>query len=198
MATPLRSPCCCWSASSRLTTNEGDCVLDPFCGSGTALVAALFLGRSAIGIDISQDGVDLTRARLRDPVRSQSRLLEVGRDAYRNADEAALAVLRGLEYTPVQRNAGIDALLQHEFAGGPITVRIQRPGESLRDAAQKLCRASAGKGAKLMFVVALSRGGSFEFADELPDGVVAIDSPALCIREHLERLAAFDRQDGSA
>lgn len=31
---------------------EGDCVLDPFCGSGTLLVEALRAGRDAVGTDI--------------------------------------------------------------------------------------------------------------------------------------------------
>ena len=171
-----------------LATKEGDWVLDPFCGSGTTLVAAQGLNRAALGIDISEDAVKLTRKRLEDPTRSQSRLLEIGREAYRNADDSVLAMLQGLECVPVQRNNGIDAILKQEFHDGPVTVRVQRPGESLLDAAQKLSIASADKGAKLMFVVVLARGGCFEFADELPPGVVAIESPALGIREHLEKL----------
>ena len=60
------------------------------------------------------------------------------------------------------------------------------------ESAQKLAKASAGKGAKLMFVVVLARGGCFEFADDLPAGVVAIESPALSIREHMEKCKAAD------
>ncbi|HJT36102.1 MAG TPA: hypothetical protein VJ783_29030, partial [Pirellulales bacterium] len=116
-----------------------------------------------------------------------SRLLEVGRDAYRNADESVLAMLQGLEYVPVHRNNGIDAILKQEFDGGPVTIRVQRLGETLLDAASKLSRASAGKGAKLMFVVTLARGGCFEFADELPTGVIAVESPALAVRDHLDK-----------
>jgi len=42
----------------------GGLVLDPFCGSGTVLAVAKKHGRQAIGIDIRQSQVDLTRRRL--------------------------------------------------------------------------------------------------------------------------------------
>ena len=49
-------------ASSR----PGDCILDPFCGSGTTGVAARSCGRDFIGIDLSPEYLALTRARLED------------------------------------------------------------------------------------------------------------------------------------
>lgn len=48
------------------SSNPGDLVLDPFCGCGTALVAAEKLGRSRIGIDITYLAVDKMARRLRD------------------------------------------------------------------------------------------------------------------------------------
>ncbi len=45
-------------------TNEGDIVLDPMCGSGTSIVAANDLKRKFIGIDISEEYCELSRARL--------------------------------------------------------------------------------------------------------------------------------------
>ncbi len=93
---------------------------------------------------------------------------------------------------PVQRNAGIDAILKQDFAGGPVPILVQRPGETLLEAARKLSKAAASKGAKLMFLIALARGGCFDFADELPAGVVVIESPALGIREHLDKLRTPD------
>lgn len=185
---PTQKPLLLLERIISLATNDGDCVLDPFCGSGTTLVAAQFLRRAAIGIDVSEEAIALTKRRLNESVRSNSRLLEVGREAYRNADEAVLAMLQGLEYNSVQRNNGIDAILKQQVDGGPVPIRVQRAGETLRDAASKLSRACVGKGAKVMFVVALARGGCFEFAEDLPPGVIAVESPALGIRDHLDRL----------
>jgi len=48
------------------STNEGDVVLDPFNGSGSTGIAALRLGRKYIGIEISQEYLDLTIKRLED------------------------------------------------------------------------------------------------------------------------------------
>jgi len=50
----------------KASSNEGDIVLDPFCGCGTALVAAQKLGRRWIGIDITHLAVNLMRNRLKD------------------------------------------------------------------------------------------------------------------------------------
>lgn len=48
------------------SSNEGDVVLDPFCGCGTAIDAAQKLGRRWIGIDITYLAIALIRRRLRD------------------------------------------------------------------------------------------------------------------------------------
>ena len=46
------------------SSNEGGIVLDPFCGSGTTLVAAQRLGRAWIGIDSNQRAIDVASKRL--------------------------------------------------------------------------------------------------------------------------------------
>ena len=48
------------------SSNEGDVVLDPFCGCGTATVAAQKLGRRWIGIDITHLAITLIKTRLKD------------------------------------------------------------------------------------------------------------------------------------
>jgi site-specific DNA-methyltransferase (adenine-specific) len=49
-----------------LSSNEGDVVLDPFCGCGTAVVAAEKLGRKWVGIDVTHLAITVMKERLRD------------------------------------------------------------------------------------------------------------------------------------
>jgi adenine-specific DNA-methyltransferase len=46
------------------SSNEGDCVLDCFCGSGTTLLAAQQMGREWIGIDQSDRAIEVAKKRL--------------------------------------------------------------------------------------------------------------------------------------
>ena len=59
------------------SSNEGDVVLDPFCGCGTAVVAAERLNRRWIGIDITHLAVTLIRHRLHDSFGEDLREYEV-------------------------------------------------------------------------------------------------------------------------
>ena len=49
----------------RASSNEGDVVLDPFCGCGTAVAAAQKLGREWMGVDITHLAVALMKNRLK-------------------------------------------------------------------------------------------------------------------------------------
>jgi DNA modification methylase len=50
----------------KASSNEGDVVLDPFCGCGTAVVAAQSLNRKWIGIDVTHLAIGLIKQRLHD------------------------------------------------------------------------------------------------------------------------------------
>jgi site-specific DNA-methyltransferase (adenine-specific) len=184
---PTQKPLLLLERIIRLSSNPGELVLDPFCGSGTTLVAAALLGRRALGIDVSEDAIQLASNRLRSPERTDSKLLALGRESYRTADDSILALLAGLDFVPVQRNAGIDAILKEDLDGRPILVRVQRAGETLLDAISKLRAASQGKSAGALVVVCTSRGGYFAF-DEQSSDVVVVESPALQIRAAIDSL----------
>ena len=53
------------------SSNEGDVVLDPFCGCGTAIAAAERLNRRWIGIDVTHIAITLIRHRLHDTFKGQ-------------------------------------------------------------------------------------------------------------------------------
>ncbi len=48
----------------RQSTQPGQLVFDPFCGSGSAGVASVAAGRSFLGADISAEAIEVTRTRL--------------------------------------------------------------------------------------------------------------------------------------
>jgi site-specific DNA-methyltransferase (adenine-specific) len=62
---PTQKPLALLERIIRASSNEGDIVLDPFCGCGTTLVAAQQLNRKWTGIDISRDAIEITAQRLR-------------------------------------------------------------------------------------------------------------------------------------
>ena len=45
------------------TCPDGGVILDPFCGTGTTLVAAMSMGRASIGIDVSLEYLEITKRR---------------------------------------------------------------------------------------------------------------------------------------
>ena len=59
------------------SSNEGDVVLDPFCGCGTAIAAAERLNRCWIGIDITHIAITLIRHRLHDTFKGELKPYEV-------------------------------------------------------------------------------------------------------------------------
>ena len=150
---PTQKPIILLERIIKLTTDEGDTVLDPFCGSGTTLVSAKLLNRKFIGIDISIDAIKLTEKRLEYPVKSESQLLKDGKESYLNQDEKILDILEHIKAVPVQRNKGIDGFLKIQGVIKPIPVKIQREDETFDLAKDLLIKASQKNGFKLKVLV---------------------------------------------
>jgi hypothetical protein len=81
---PTQKPVALLERMIRSSSNEGDVVLDPFCGCGTTVDAAQKLGRHWIGIDITTLAIDLIDARLRhtygESIRDSYEILGIPRD----------------------------------------------------------------------------------------------------------------------
>lgn len=61
---PTQKPVALYERIIKASSNAGDTVLDPFCGSGTTLEAAGTLGRRWIGIDQNPEAIAICKKRL--------------------------------------------------------------------------------------------------------------------------------------
>jgi site-specific DNA-methyltransferase (adenine-specific) len=66
MGYPTQKPLALLERIIQASSNEGDLVLDPFCGCGTAVAAAQKLNRKWIGIDVTHLSISLMKYRLKD------------------------------------------------------------------------------------------------------------------------------------
>lgn len=182
---PTQKPILLLEQIIKIVTDEGDVVLDPFCGSGTTLVAAKLLNRKYIGIDISPDAINLTNSRLSQPVKSDSILLKKGEDKYIEKTEEEMNILKSIDAVPVQRNKGIDGFLKTNYLGRPISVRIQKPEERLHEAKVKLEKASKSKGCLLMILVRTKQHEDSLFSTEdnvSTDNLLILDSYEVTVK----------------
>lgn len=138
----------------KISTNEGDIVLDPFCGSGTTLVSAKLLNRRYIGIDINKEAIKLTQQRLEKPYKTSSHLLSVGKDCYMTKTSEELAILHQFDCDIVHRNKGIDAFLRQYYNNRPVAIKIHRETETFEEAVQLLD--NAGKRKQCSYTVLIS------------------------------------------
>lgn len=150
---PTQKPILLLERIIEIASEEGDIILDPFCGSGTTLVAGKLNNRKVIGMDISQDAVNLTNSRLQNPIKSESNLLKNGKESYKNVNILVEKFLHDIEYVPVQRNCGIDAILKETYQNSPILIRIQKEHETLEEAIKQLQKAVKVKNSKKAFLI---------------------------------------------
>ena len=180
---PTQKPVLLLNRIIEIASDEGDLVVDPFCGSGTTCVAAKNLNRNYIGIDISQEAIDLTHRRLDEMIITDSALLKKGKKSYIEKSEFEISLLKSIDALPVQRNSGIDGFLRTHFENKPVPVKIQSKHETLNDAIEKIERASQRKGYKLKIVIQTKAEASSSRIFNLVSDVKIIKSTSLILEE---------------
>jgi site-specific DNA-methyltransferase (adenine-specific) len=183
---PTQKPILLLERIIEISTDENDLILDPFCGSGTTLVAAKLLNREFIGIDISESAVDLTKKRLAKPLKSSSNLLKKGEERYLEKTDYERSILKILDALPVERNGGIDGFLREYVEGRAVSVRIQKEFEDLEKAKRKLIEASGTKNCKYMILVRTNsiENSLFQTDDER---LLVIDSLDFILKKSLKK-----------
>jgi len=181
---PTQKPLLLLERIIKLTSKPGDVVLDPFCGSGTTCVAAKMLDRNYIGIDKSSSAVELSQTRINNPIKTESKLLKNGRSSYINADKEALALLKGIDFNPVHRNKGIDAIVVETYKNTPVLIRIQKKNETLAEAASYLLKAKKIKKSQKVILIQTQENSLFD-EDVSYEGMIILQSPSLQIEQCL-------------
>lgn len=189
---PTQKPIILLEKIIELVTEEGDSVLDPFCGSGTTLVASKLLNRNFYGIDISNDAINLTKERLDTLTKTHSNLMKKGKDSYINKTKEELEILNTINAIPVQRNNGIDGFFKYENLDSLIPVKIQKSNETLEDSIKKLKNAGNKKQSNVMILIKTNNLTSKKlntFSDVLTntdEDIIIIESHNLFINKKLD------------
>ena len=146
---PTQKPLALLERVIKASSNEGDMILDPFCGCATACVAAEKLGRKWVGIDLSPKAVELVQERLRKapPLGIGSlfhnRLVTVRGDIPRRTDIEAPVNYRKLAHVIYGEQEGYCAGCRghFEFRGLEVdhVIPRSRGGTDHRENLQMLC-----------------------------------------------------------
>ncbi len=67
------------------------------------MVAAELVNRKGIGIDISRDAVEISENRLKNPYKTESRLMKLGIESYKTKSDVDSAILNQLDCDVVQK-----------------------------------------------------------------------------------------------
>lgn len=185
---PTQKPILLLERIIEIASNEEDTILDPFCGSGTTLVAGKLNNRKVIGIDKSEEAIKLTKSRLDKPIKSESNLLKKGKKAYQNVNSLVEKLLHDIDYVPVQRNSGIDAILKITYKDSPILIRIQKEHETIEEAIKKLQKAITIKHSKKAFLIRTNDLNSVFKTNTINHKIEIINSTSYGLKEILNKI----------
>ena len=181
---PTQKPLALLERIVSASSNPGDVVMDPFCGCGTAVVAAQKLGRQWIGIDITPIATSLVQKRLFDAFEARdSRLLaaddaqaqarafrveglptdEAGARAMFEADHKkfemwAVGLIPAIPQEKKGADGGIDGVAFFDVGGKDLAKAVVqvKGGKNIGSAGVQQLRGAMGKnGAPLGFYVSL-------------------------------------------
>ncbi len=155
-----------------IASNVGDTILDPFCGSGTTLIAGKLKNRNIIGIDISNEAIEITKNRLNNIIKTESNANSYELDN----NEFIKNHLYNIKYQPVYRNSGIDGILNQLFNNKPIFIRVQREKESLEESIEKLYKAIKSKNSDKSFLVRTNNHRTLIEYDNIYKEIEILDS----------------------
>lgn len=132
---PTQKPLTLLNRIIEISTKENDIVLDPFCGSGTSMVAAKINNRRFLGFDINPEAIEVCNHRLNAPIVSRSIVAEKGYDFFKNKNDLELKILKHFNCHIVERNNAIDGIA--DLLNKKIGIKIQKEYEKADEVIKK-------------------------------------------------------------
>ena len=169
----------------KIASKEGDIVLDPFLGSGTTAVTAKLLKRNFIGFDINSNAIGLAQLRLKELVKTESKLLKNGLESYENKTENQKKILARFECNIVQRNKGIDAILKEKIDDKLVGIKIQDKNETLKDTENLLQKVMKNKNF-IFGIIVKTHDGLFQHT--VSDNIIIIDDIDYLISRKIKKM----------
>ena len=169
----------------KIASKEGDIVLDPFLGSGTTAVTAKLLKRNFIGFDINSNAIGLAQLRLKELVKTESKLLKNGLESYENKTENQKKILARFECNIVQRNKGIDAILKEKIDDKLVGIKIQDKNETLKDTENLLQKVMKNK--NFIFGIIVKTHDDL-FQHTVSDNIIIIDDIDYLISKKIKKM----------
>ncbi|WP_295157484.1 site-specific DNA-methyltransferase [uncultured Brachyspira sp.] len=170
-----------------LSTNINDIIIDPFMGSGTTLVAAKLLNRKHIGIDINKSAVELAEKRLKNPIKTDSKLLKIGKEAYDNKTDFQKNILNQIDCNIVQRNRAIDGILKQKYKNKHVLIKIQEKDKSINETIKSVSNAMKNKNSELAIIIRTNSINDLIYQN-VEKNIFIIDSYNISINNYIKNL----------
>jgi site-specific DNA-methyltransferase (adenine-specific) len=155
----------------KISCEEGDFILDPFCGSGSMGIAACINKCKYLGIDKNQEVINLCNKRKFDYHISQSAVTDGNYDNFHNLENEIKNFISSINAIPIERNKGLDGICSS--SEGLIGIRFQRNNESISEVISLMSKASKEKPILKKVLIKTHDSDLFEI---IPEDVFVLES----------------------
>ena len=114
---PTQKPTALLERIIQASSNEGDIVLDPFCGCATTCISAEKLGRQWIGIDVSKKAYELVKMRLDKEVADKGDLFKYQNEVIYREDVPQRTDIQNIDLSYSKNKIEVKHLLYEEQEG---------------------------------------------------------------------------------
>ncbi|MDR1160105.1 MAG: site-specific DNA-methyltransferase [Syntrophomonadaceae bacterium] len=178
---PTQKPIELMSRIIKISCDEGDFILDPFCGSGSMGIAAYTGNCIYLGIDNNDDAIRICNKRKRNYHISQSAVKDGNYYNFLNLENEIKSFISSINAIPVERNKGLDGI--YSSAEGFVGIRFQRSNESVAEVIALINKAAKEKPLIKKIIIKTHDSDLFEI---IPNDIFILESLSYSLNKIIE------------